>query len=216
MGAFRAQAVEGDGQGAGLREVVERRAGVGARAAELLDHAGEVGRGHVRPQRAAGLGVLDEAGEQTVTAPGGRDHLVGDRQGAGERGEGSGAEPDAGVHVAAQRVPGLVHREALLGGGDVLFHREDAQPLQQLGLAAVAPVEAAHADAGPLGHGGHRGVPALGREDLAGRVEDLAVVAGCLLLAPAGSGHLLRLSLSERFVPHFSCGAPRSVLFLSE
>ena len=65
--------------------------------------------------------------------------------------------------------------------------------LEQFGLAAVAPVEAADAQAGTGGDRGHGGSRPLGGEHVAGGVEQALVVAGAFGVAspPAGGalGH---------------------------
>ena len=54
--------------------------------------------------------------------------------------------------------------------------------LQQLGLAAVPPVQRAHANAGALGDGRDRRARALGGKDIPRRIQDGQVIASGLSL----------------------------------
>ena len=83
------------------------------------------------------------------------------------------------------------------GGIKRLLHGQDAQPLQELGLAAVAPVEGAHADPGALGDGDDGRARAVRGEDVARRVKHGEVIAPRLGLPAAAGERVQRACVSH-------------------
>lgn len=122
-------------------------------AAELLDQPGDVhGRG-IGSQAAAAVCAGDNLGHACHAPLGGAVHLGGRLDLSGQRRERARAQLDAGRDVSGQAGPRVVGLQCFLGGFQCLFHRQDAQTLQQFGLAAVPAVERAHADPGAFGDG---------------------------------------------------------------
>ena len=137
------------------------------------------------------MGAVDDGLVQAAPLAAEFPHLGSGLDGAGERGERAGAQGHAGADVAGERGVGIVQGEGLVGGGDGLLHGQQAQVLEQFGLAAVAPVEAADAQAGAVGDRGHGGSRSLGREYVTGSVEQALVVAGAFgVSSPPGGGAL--------------------------
>ena len=111
--------------------------------------------------------------------------------------------------------PGVVRLERAGGGIKCLLHRQDAHALQELGLAAVAPVEGAHADPGALGDGGDGRARALRGEDVARRVKHGEVIAPRLGL-PAAAGERVQPASIGHPLILLAIGADHSVKIYSE
>lgn len=189
------EAVDGDGEES-LLDVAIVIAGVGGRRGpgELLDHPGDVEGGDVGPEASVPVGAVDDRLVQAAPLAAEFPHLGSGFDGAGERGECAGAQGHAGADVAGERGGGVGLGERLVSGGDSLLHGQQAQVLEQFGLAAIAPVEAADAKAGAGGDRGDGGGRPLGGEHVAGGVEQALVIAGAFGVASpsAGAGGGLR------------------------
>jgi hypothetical protein len=189
-----AQAVEGDGYqprahvaffGAFFGVFLGRIDRVGCAAAELLDQPGDVHGGGVGAQAAVAVRAGGDLRHAFHASPGGAAHPRGRLDLPGQRGQRAGAQFDAGRDVPGQAGPRVVGPQRFLGSRQCLFHRQDAQALEQFGLAAVPAVERADADPGAFGHGRYRSVRAHSGEDVPGRFQDGQVVAPRLGLATA-------------------------------
>src|SRR6202522_2042486 len=170
--------------------------------AERLEQQDDVPGAHVGAQRPVALGPLVDRGRQR---PGALRQLV-QVGGRGERpGQTLGQGLAAAVEDPGQAVGVDRPRVALVGQGALEFRAvaDQAVPGQlpgQVLLGRVAPVEGADPDPGSGGDRGDRG-GRVGQEDLAGRVQDLDVVAGRLSASPAertlGVSHSVSVTLER-------------------
>ena len=180
----RAQPVEGHGHQARPHvPLLGRLELVRGPAAELLDQPGDVQGGDVGAQPAVALSPGDDLLQAGHAAAGRALHLRGGLDLPGQRGERPAAQLDAGPDVAAQAIPWVGGGQGVVGRSQRLVHRQHAQPLQQLGLAAVPAVQRAHADSGALGDRRDRRARALGGEDVTGGFEYHQVITPRLGLA---------------------------------
>ena len=81
------------------------------------------------------------------------------------------------IGLAAQASPRVFRFERIVRRFQRLFHRHNAEALQQFGLAAVPAVERAHADSGAFGDSRDGGACAQWAEDVACRVQYGQVIA---------------------------------------
>jgi hypothetical protein len=101
---------------------------------------------------------------------------------SGQGRERPGAKLDAGPDVAGQARPRITGEQCVVRGFQGLFHRQDAEVLQQLGLAAVPAVQRAHAHAGALRDSRDRRARALGGKDIPRSIQHGQVIASGLRL----------------------------------
>ena len=206
----RGQVAGGAGGAQGLKKqdqvtAAQRLARVGVRhgyGAERLEQEHDVGRGYVGAQSPIALGpVVDSRGQRSGPLSQFR-QVGGGGEGAGQAlGQGlAAAVEDPGQAVGVDG-PGI----AVVGQGAIEFGDVADQPVvgqlsQQVILAGVTPVQGTDPDLGPAGDGGDGG-GGIGQEDLAGRGQDLDVVAGCLPAPPAERAfclaHAMTISLER-------------------
>jgi hypothetical protein len=173
-----AQPAEGDGYQPGTHVALLSRVDrVRRAAAELLDQPRDVQGSDVGAQTAVAVSSGDDFLHACHAPLGGAAHLGGRLDLPGQRAERPGAQLDAGPDVATQAGPRVFRSEGIVRRFQRLFHRHDAEALQQFGLAAVAAVERAHADSGAFGDSRDGRACAQCAEDVTCRVQHGQVIA---------------------------------------